>query len=240
MKRLTTLLISDAKNTIRDDIMLIITIVPILLSLLVRFGEPYLRSALAPYLDLKLHHGAIIAVLTTMIPTMYGWIIGFLLLDDRDEHTLSAIAVTPFSKRGYLLYRTLLIFLLSCVLTLVLIPLTELSGLVLPRFIPVAVMASFEAPLFALALAAFAGNKVEGLAVAKLMSLVDIFPILPFYIDSPLLYIAGITPFFWVGKSLSLMEGPAGAYILSIIAGFALHFLYLDLFLRIFNQRVED
>lgn len=240
MKRLTTLLISDAKNTVRDDIMLIITVVPIFLSLLVRFGEPFLRSALEPYIDLRLHHGAIIAVLTSMTPMMYGWIIGFLLLDDRDEHTLSAIAVTPFSKRGYLLYRTLLIFLLSCVLTTVLVPLTGLAGLVLPRFIPIAVMTSLEAPLFALALAAFSGNKVEGMAIAKFMGLMGMLPLLPFYIDSPLVYIAGITPFFWVGKSVLLMEGSVGAYILSVAAGYLIHAAYLALFLWIFNRRVEE
>jgi fluoroquinolone transport system permease protein len=239
MKRLATLLVSEAKSTVRDEILIILACTPVMLTFLIRFGEPLLRNLLDGLVDLSRHHGTIVAVLTSMTPMMFGWLIGFKLLDDRDEHTLSAIAVTPLTKRGYLVYRTILVLGLSALLNTVLIPLTGLRGIVFTRFIPVSLMASLEAPVTALILAAFAGNKVEGLAVAKFMGILSALPVLPFYITSPFIFAAGITPFFWVGKALSLSGGPFGPYITAVAAGFAVHVAYLALFLSIFNRRVE-
>jgi hypothetical protein len=239
MKRLSTLLVSEAKSTVRDEILLIITCVPIFLSLLVRFGEPPLRILLIEYVDLSRHHLTILAVLASMTPIMFGWLIGFKLLDDRDEHTLSAIAVTPLTKQGYIIYRTVLVLALSAFLNTTLLPLTGLTGITLGRLIPISIMAAFEAPIMALVLAAFAGNKVEGLAVAKFMGIFSAVPVLPLYIDSPFVYIAGIIPFFWVGKTVSLAAGPAGPYFLVVGAGLAVHLLCLAVVLHLFNRRLE-
>jgi fluoroquinolone transport system permease protein len=239
MKRLSILLSSEIKSTVRDEILIIIACVPIFLTFLIRFGEPPLRNLFTGLVDLTRHHGTIVAVLTSMTPMMFGWLIGFKLLDDRDEHTISAIAVTPLTKRGYLIYRTVLVLALSFLLNTALIPLTGLSGIVFTRFVPVSLMASLEAPIMALVLAAFAGNKVEGLAVAKFMGIFGAAPALPFYIHSPFVYAAGITPFFWTGKALSISAGPAGPYIAAVAAGFAVHLVYLAVFLKIFNRRAE-
>ncbi len=239
MKRLSTLLVSEVKSTVRDEILLIIICVPIFLTLLVRFGEPPLRGLLIEFVDLRRHHLTIVAVLATMTPMMFGWLIGFKLLDDRDEHTLSAIAVTPLTKQGYLMYRTVLVFLLSAFLNTTLIPLTGLTGIDFARLVPISIMASFEAPIMALVLAAFAGNKVEGLAVAKFMGIFSAVPVLPLYISSPFVYVAGIVPFFWVGKAISLSNGPAGPYCAALTAGFVVHLAFLTAFLKIFNRRLE-
>jgi hypothetical protein len=239
MKRTAALLISEIKSTARDEILVILACVPVFLTLFVRFGEPPLREILSGTLDLTRHHGTIAAVLTSLTPMMFGWLIGFKLLDDRDEHTLTAIAVTPLTKRGYLIYRTLLVLGLSILLNTALIPLTGLEGIVFFRFVPVSIMSSLGAPVTALILAAVSGNKVEGLAVAKFMGILGAAPVLPFYIDSPFIYAAGITPFFWTGKSLALSAGPLFPYIASVAAGFAVHLVYLAVFLTLFNRRVE-
>lgn len=239
MKRLAALLVNDAKSALRDDIMVIVACVPVFLALLLRFGEPHLQLVLAGVVDLTPHHPVAIAVLTSMIPMMFGWVVGFMLLDDRDEQTLTAIAVTPLTKRGYLFYKTAMVTVLSFALSIVLIPLTGLTGLDYARFLPVAAVASLEAPIIALILAAFAGNKVEGLAVAKFISLLGLLPILPFYIDSPFVYIAGVTPFFWTGEALSHIASPLGPYLLPAAAGLVVHLLAFVLLLRVFARRVE-
>lgn len=240
MRRLSTLLVSEVKSTVRDEILIIIACIPILLTVLIRFGEPPLRNLLFQFVDLSRHHLTIVAVLTSMTPMMFGWLIGFKLLDDRDEHTLAAIAVTPLTKRGYLIYRTILVFGLSIFLNTALVPLTGLTGIVFIRFVPVSLMASLEAPIMALILAAFAGNKVEGLAVAKFLGIFSAVPVLPLYISSPFVYTAGVIPFFWVGKALSLSAGPIGPYLAAVAAGFAVHLVYLAVFLKIFSRRVEQ
>lgn len=237
--RLRALVVGDVKKIFRDDIRAIMSFVPIFLTVLVRFGVPPFTRVILPYFDLADYHLVILTVLTGMTPMMYGWLIGFLLLDDRDEKTLMAIAVTPLTKNGYLAYKITSLMILSLVLKLVLMPLTGLSGFNYSRFLPVSIMASLEAPLVALALAAFAGNKAEGLAMAKFLSLLNGVPVLPFFITSPLVYIAGIVPFFWLGTAILAFDSPWPVFWAHVLAGLVVHLVWLVVLLRIFDRRVE-
>jgi fluoroquinolone transport system permease protein len=58
---------------------------------------------------------------------VYGAIIGFLVLDQRDDHTITALQVTPLTLSGYLGYRVAVPTLLGVLVTLFIIP---VSGLV--------------------------------------------------------------------------------------------------------------
>ncbi|MFA7566091.1 MAG: hypothetical protein WCY01_03635 [Alkalispirochaeta sp.] len=240
MNRLVSLLVNDGKNAIRDDILPVVACIPVFLVLLIRFGEPQLQAVLPASIDLSVHHPAVIAVLTCMTPMMFGWVIGFMLLEEREEHVLSAIAITPLTKRGYLLYRITLVTVVSIVLTAVLIPLSGLSGisgLTMPRYLIISVMAALEAPFFALILATLAGNRVEGLAVAKLLGIIVIPPILPFYFDSPAVYLSGIIPSYWIGEALTRIDGPFPSFVGPVVVGFVLHFITLRGGLAYFSRR---
>lgn len=39
------------------------------------------------------------------IPLLFGVLVGLLVLDEKDDNTLTALRVTPISMRGYALYR---------------------------------------------------------------------------------------------------------------------------------------
>ena len=54
-------------------------------------------------------------------------VLGFLLLDQRDDQTLTALQVTPLSLNGYLAYRISLPMLISLVTTLLMVPLAGLG-----------------------------------------------------------------------------------------------------------------
>jgi fluoroquinolone transport system permease protein len=43
--------------------------------------------------------------LVVVMPALVGMVIGFLLLDQRDDQTLAALQVTPLTLNGYLIYR---------------------------------------------------------------------------------------------------------------------------------------
>jgi fluoroquinolone transport system permease protein len=58
-------------------------------------------------------------------PGMVGMVIGFLLLDERDARTLTALRTTPLSMRRYLGYRVALPLLLGSMSTLIGFPLQD-------------------------------------------------------------------------------------------------------------------
>ena len=98
----------DARSIGRDGLMRILPAVPLLVVLPVRFVLPVLLARLGDVFGMPLdayYPGIASAALLLISPSLYGLLVGFLLLDQRDENTLTALRVTPLPVRSYLLYR---------------------------------------------------------------------------------------------------------------------------------------
>lgn len=108
---------------------------------------------------------------------------GFMLLDERDDDTLTALRVTPASLQGFTFYRLLTGFALSVLYILVTTPPTGLLSLAdTLRAVPAAFLASLFAPLTAMLLGALASNKVEGFAVMKGFGLLMMGPLMAYFV----------------------------------------------------------
>lgn len=237
MKRLNALVISDIKNIARDFILVFCLLLPVFLVLVFRFMIPFISGLVRPYFDLYPYFPFIFGIYLFVAPMMHGWVIGFLLLDERDENTLIAISITPLGKTGYLLYRIATLILVNCVFVMALAPLTGLMKVSILRLFPVAMLSSIEAPLFALMIASFARNKVEGLAFAKGLGLLMIPCFIGLTIPAPWHYFGGIFPTYWVTQSVLSMNGSAAGFLLNITGGVVVHGLWLVVMLYIFNRR---
>lgn len=200
----------DARNVARDPLLLWIALLPPAMALATRLGVPplarLLRGALgfdlAPLLPLLLAGFALLA------PTMVGMVVGFLLLDERDDRTLSALLVTPVAPAAYLGYRLLLPTLVGLASTLLCLPLAGLLPLSPATLLAVALLSAPSAALLALLLATFADNKVAGLALLKLLNVLLMLPLLAYFVAAPWQWLAGIFPSYWAAKALWLaVEG---------------------------------
>ena len=96
-----------------------------------------------------------------------GMVVGFLLLDERDAHTLTALRVTPLSMRRYLAYRVTVPLLVATASTLLGYSMIGITPLPFSSLLAISVVGALSAPLLALVLATAAPNKVAGLAVAE-------------------------------------------------------------------------
>jgi fluoroquinolone transport system permease protein len=135
-------------------------------------------------------------------PGIVGMVIGFLLLDERDARTLSALRVTPLSMRRYLAYRILLPLLAGTASTVVGYPLIGLTIVPFTSLLAIAGVAGVSAPLLALVLASAAPSKVAGFALVKVLNGVNLLPIAAFFLPVPLQYIAGVVPTYWPMRAL--------------------------------------
>lgn len=237
MKSINTLVVSDIKNITRDFILGFCLFLPVLLVLVFRFMIPFISGLVRPYFDLHPYFTFIFGIYLLVAPMMYGWVTGFLLLDERDENTLVAISITPLGKTGYLLYRIITLILVNYVFIMALSPLTGLIKVNILKLFPVAMLSSLEAPLFALMIASFAGNKVEGLAFAKGLGLLIIPCFVGLTIPAPWHYFGGIFPTYWVTQSVLSMNGSAVSFLLNITGGIVVHGVWLVVMLYIFNRR---
>lgn len=231
---------SDVKRVQREGFLLLVLLIPLLTALLIRVGVPPLTVWLHARLgfDLSPYMPLIVSCLVIMMtPMAMGVLTGFMLLDERDERTLTAILVTPVPLEGYLAYRVTVPALLSL---LVLPPATLLTGLVtlsLSELMLVSLAASLIAPCIALFFAAFAANKVEGFGLQKLLNVFLLAPVAAYFVPTPYQYLAGVFfPAYWPLRAYwSLTEGAPGAWFYLLLALASLMILCL-LFVRHFKQ----
>ena len=234
------LLRGDARNLVRDPMLALITALPLVIGLVFRLTAPWLAELLDDWVDLRASFGLLTAFLVLTAPMMLGWVVGFMLLDDRDEQVLAAVMVTPLGKAGFLRYRMALPVVASFVAALVVVPLCALVEVPLVRLMAVSALAALEAPMLALVLAAFAGNKVEGMALGKGLSLLNVAPFTALLVPMPWQLIAGVVPQYWVAK-LVLISDEASTPVFWSMAAVALvvHLVTLGWLSRRFSGRIE-
>lgn len=196
------LLRADARNVVRDPVLMIgivMSVAPALL--LMAFGSAVESTGQNAFGFVGTSR--ILGMIAVLMPGgMLGWVTGFLLLEDRDEGMLTALEVTPVGKGGFIAWRlghcALLVFVLSLLTVFAALPGTSMAVA-----FGAALLAAGYGALVALFLVAFAGNKVEGLALTKLVNLGLVVPLLAL-LPSPLRYLAAPLPPFWVGELAGL------------------------------------
>lgn len=200
--RLRSLLIADAKNIARDPTLIFAILLAIAPAIGFFIWRPQINQAAFNAFGLEDAIHWSLPFLLSLPAFLIGWVIGFLLLEDRDEHTLLALDITPVGKGGYMLYRVALAMVLTFIVTLIgiclLLPQTSW-----PVIIGLALLVAIEGACAAFILPAVARNKVEGLAVTKLTNLFAVASMLTL-IPSPWRYLAGFIPTFWFGEALQI------------------------------------
>jgi fluoroquinolone transport system permease protein len=217
-------------------------LVPLLFALAMRFIMPPLFDYLGAFLQIDLEPyflpivGFILAMLT---PALVGVVIGFLLLDERDDRTLSALQVTPLPLGGYLAYRLLIPVGLSVLLTVIVFPLAGLNQVGFWDLLAVALAGAPYAPIFALFLATFAQNKVQGFALQKASGVIGLPPVLAYFVSMPWQLAFGIAPTYWPAKVWWLaLEGDPGVWLAALV-GVVYQSLLVVLLLRRFNRIIH-
>jgi fluoroquinolone transport system permease protein len=225
----------DAASVRRDSLLWGMLLVPLGLALATRWLLPGLFASVGRLvgIDIMLYYGAFFGyVLLLLPPAICGMVVGFLLLDQRDEQTLLAMRVTPLPFSGYLAYRLALPMLLSLLMTLLALPLAGVTTLSLAQLLPLVLLAAPLAPLLALFLAAFAANKVQGFALQKLMGLLLVGPAVAAFVPEPWRYLFGLMPTATPAALLWTMEAGAPFNWLVWLGGLVYQGLLLALLLR--------
>jgi fluoroquinolone transport system permease protein len=125
---------------------------------------------------------------------------------------------------------------ISVGLTLLVLPLSGLVSLRIPVLLAVAVSAAPMAPLFALFLAAFAANKVQGFAIQKMIGIVFLPPLIAYFTPAPWEWLFGLVPTYWPAKVLWLALADDGRMWIFLVVGLLAQLLFLWLLLGRYNR----
>jgi fluoroquinolone transport system permease protein len=236
LKAVRSLSIGDIKNVIRDPFLKWVIPAPFLMAIAFRLLVPRLTALAEPWLTLSNYYPLLLGAFILFVPLMYGIVVGFMLLDERDQDTLTALKVTPMSLGKYLAYRISTPIIVSIITTLLAYPLIGLINVDLALLIVVMALSSLTAPFTALIFAAFARNKVEGMAIQKMLGGIFMIPMIAYFIHSDWQLLFGIFPTYWTLKAFWVACGDGQGFWLYVIGGVIIHLAFIGLLSRRFDR----
>lgn len=239
---LKTLAPIDAKAIRRDSLLRWMLLIPLLLIAALQWGLPALSEWLATShgFDLAPYHTLIVSYLIVVMgPVLIGQVLGFMLLDERDDDTLRALLITPLPIEGYLAYRIGLPMLASAVVTMGALAFLDSVPLPWHQLAPIAVLYAIEAPIIALIMVGMCSNKVQGFAFSKASGQVLMLPAAAWFLDPPWQYAAGVFPTYYPLKAFWLASAGAPGYWLAIAIGLIVHIAVLAWLIRRFNRNIH-
>jgi fluoroquinolone transport system permease protein len=228
----------DVYSVQRDSLLRWLVFLPLVIVIAIRIAVPAATILLWERLsfDLRPYYDLIASFLYLIMPLLVGMVLGFLLLDQRDDQTLMALQVTPLSLNGYLTYRISLPLLVSFSTTLIMVPLAGLGSTNWTAHLAAAVCSAPLAPIFALFNAAFAENKVQGFAVMKASSVISIPPLVAYFVTSGWQWLFGLAPTYWPVKVYWLLQVGSLSGWLALILGLVYQGVLIVLLLHWFNR----
>lgn len=229
MNRIYVMLKGDFKNISRDLMLLFILISPLIIALVFNFLIPYAENILEAELKFQLaeHHLFILSFIIMLVPMMYGIIISFLIIEEKDENILSYLFVTPLSKVEYLFYRTIVAVIMSAFFNIFILYYLNLVEIKLIQSLPVIMLASLNSILTVLIIVTFAKNKVEAFAYAKISGALFIAPLIGYLFKSNWRYLAAVFPPFWISEAFISIYSNNFNYLSALAAGVIIYSLWI-------------
>ncbi len=234
MNRLLILSINDFRMVFRDPFLKGLVLAPLVIAILAVFIIPFLNSRFPVLID---YYPVILMATSTQAATMFGFINGFIFLEEKDENVFMALKTMPVSARLFLVSRLGLGILVSIIFSWSIFhfaPLVDMNGL---QEIALALQFSLLSPLLALSVAVFAKNKVEGLAQYKIYNLFVILPLIIYFLDHKALHLLGIFPSYWSFRSIEMIAS-GGAFWTYFGIGCLVYLLFLYILVRLFEDKV--
>jgi fluoroquinolone transport system permease protein len=174
--------------------------------------------------------------LFSIIPMLFGMVYGFILLDERDGGIISYLAITPLGKGGYMLIRMIMPVVLSIFMCVLYLELTGFHKFLSTLQISlISLIVSLEAPMILLFLGAFAGNKVEGIALSKGIGIFMIPIIADYFLKGEWRWIMSVSPLWWIERAVFSFSVERWLYLAGAAA---VHILFLILLFRKFQRRM--
>lgn len=215
----THLFRNDIRNILRDRTLLMMLVLPVVLIFGLKAGLPALNELLPSFSD---YYALLLAVLATNTALLGGYVIAFVMLDEKDENVFAVIRVMPFPISFFMIYRLVLATAWSFCFAFLTFLVLDIQNYSLVEKIVYSIFCSLTAPVALLFVVAFANNKIEGMTMIKGINFFVGLPALAFFIDSFWKHIFSIFPFYWTYKAL---QEPHFVWILMSIITHTITFL---------------
>lgn len=240
---------NDAKLFRRDHFLIFMFVFAIIIGIALRYVLPWLDSYL---LEAGVMPGNVTSlrfsdVYPMIIPymtvytgaTIVGAIYGFMLLDERDDHSIISMMVTPVSINRFVSYRISSAALLAFLVIIIMLYSVNIALLPIWQMMLMAAGGSLTAPIAALFYATVAENKVQGFAYGKFASVAGSAIIIGWFIGDPLQWLFGLFPPFLISKAYWMALAGQNLWWLALVLGIILQLAVIRVLTKHFNRVVR-
>lgn len=190
----------------RDMMLFAACFAPILAGLMFRYAIPFLETSLTSLFNLPAiiyPYYALIDIFFAMLsPVMFCFVSAMVSLEEIDENTAEYLFITPLGKTGYLIARFGVPAVIAFIITTILLPVFMLTSLSFVEVITLAIGGTLQGVIISLLIVTLSSNKLEGMAVTKLSTLMIFGAVVPFFVKHNIQYILSLLPSFWIGKAI--------------------------------------
>ena len=233
-----TVIKAELRNMVRDKMYRFFAIYPIILGFIGYLLIPYIDNRVA---ETSLVPEIIVMFLILMTAYVFGALMGFTLLDDKDDKVLMSLKITPISVKYYVVTKLVISFFFGIIATIIFVVATNfLPDAALWEIVLITIVSSLQAPGVALIVNSFANNKVEGFVIMKLSGMILILPVVAFFVIEWQEIFLAFAPGFWSARMIEMELVPGLDYnftfviyfIIGVIYNMGLLYLLLKLYVR--------
>lgn len=201
-----------------DRMLLAALMAPVLAGTAIHLGVPFAEKLLIQMTGLPVilgsYYGLFDIFFAFLTPVMFCFIAAMVALEEHDDHIDRYLFITGLGRSGYFISRMILPALFAFLITVILLPIVKLTELSSVEILLLCVTGSLQGIMIALLIVTFSSNKLEGMAVTKLSSIMMLGAVVPFFIPAPIGLCVFFLPSYWIGKAV--LEGKTIVMLLSV------------------------
>ncbi len=214
MNKYLSILVIDSKNIKRDPTLSLLFFMPFAIIFIIRIGLPLLSSYFPAISDFYLEIISFFALLNCVFP---GFILSFILLDEKDLNLFPVLNTTPVTISGFLAVRITFLAIYGFACSLAVLFFNGLLHFPFLKLLMTSLLCALNTPIIILIISTKAKNKIEGLTLLKVANIVLLIPLLIFFVNSPWEILMAIFPAFWVYHFIEPTESGTITFILGIL-----------------------
>lgn len=219
---------SEFKKIIREPMMALLLFVPLIIPVIFRLLVTFLVPFIGKYVefDFSLYQHYILSFVLMLSPMLLSMIVGFSMIDDRDNRMVELISVTPFSKSGYVIMRLALLAALVLFYSLYSYFVLGIYIVSIWTVLYLCIILSLYSAIMGLLLFTVASDKVKALTYAKGLNIIFLFAFVDL-LNIPWMNILGSCfPPYWITQIVASPQD-----VLTLILGGVVSAVWFVIFL---------
>jgi hypothetical protein len=131
------LAVNDLRGIVRDKLLVFAFSIPFILILLGFWAIPWISGQI---FDLFPYRGLVLSFIIIEIAIVFGFVFGFMLVDERDDNVLSALQVLPVSPLVFLTYRLLFAWIFTFLYSVLAVVILDWATVPTLSFLPLGIL----------------------------------------------------------------------------------------------------